>query len=153
MAITACEAKVSSSATCLSVKGLTSVRRMLIRPMAVPSRSSGVTRKVRIPGPIFTVREPLCFRLKVWNVDRPALEQSLVANRAPSQASPPWSTGWYRSEVRRQDHLIAFEKANSCIIGPAHPCRALRNRIQHRLNVRRRAGNDTQDFTRGGLLF
>ena len=33
---------------------------------------------------VCAVRKPLCFRLKVWNVDRPALEQSLVADRAQS---------------------------------------------------------------------
>src|SRR4029077_11128260 len=97
------------------------------------------------------IREPLCFRLKVWNVNRPVLEQSLVANRAPSQASPPRS-GWYRSEVRRQDHLIAFEKANSCVVGPAHPSRTLGDGVQHRLDVSRRASNDAQYFTGRSLL-
>jgi hypothetical protein len=54
--------------------------------------------------------------------------------------------------VRRQDHLIALDKANSCVVGPAHSCRALRNRIKHRLNVGRRAGDHTQDFARRRLL-
>ena len=74
-------------------------------------------------------------------MDRPALEQSLIANRAPSQTSPPRSTGWYRSEVRRQDHLIAIEQANRRVVGPAHLGRALGNRIEHRLKIRRRTGN------------
>ena len=32
------------------------------------------------------------------------------------------------------------------------PRGAFRDRIQHRLNIRRRAGNDAQDFTRRSLL-
>ena len=38
------------------------------------------------------------------------------------------------------------------VICVAQPRRILRNRIQHRLNIRRRAGDDTQDFTRRRLL-
>ena len=49
MAITAWSAKVLRSAICFSVKGRTSVRRMTITPIAIPSRSSGVARIVRIP--------------------------------------------------------------------------------------------------------
>ena len=40
MAITACEAKVFSSATCLSVKGFTSVRRRPMEPIATPFLAS-----------------------------------------------------------------------------------------------------------------
>ena len=51
MAITAWSAKVFRSATCLSVKGATSVRRIVMTPMATPSRTSGTARLVRTPVP------------------------------------------------------------------------------------------------------
>ena len=35
---------------------------------------------------------------------------------------------------------------------PAHLRGIFRDRIQHRLDIRRRAGDHAQDFTRGGLL-
>ena len=40
-----------------------------------------------------------------------------------------------------------------CVVCARTPRRILGNRIQHRLNVRRRAGDDAQDFTRRRLLF
>ena len=49
MAITAWSAKVLRRAICLSVKGRTSVRRIKITPIGSPSRSNGVTRRVRVP--------------------------------------------------------------------------------------------------------
>ena len=44
MAMTAWSAKVLRSAICLSVKGRTSVRRIMIAPMGSPSRSSGAAK-------------------------------------------------------------------------------------------------------------
>ena len=38
------------------------------------------------------------------------------------------------------------------IVCVAQPRRILRDRIQHRLNIRRRAGDDAQDFARRRLL-
>jgi len=57
-----------------------------------------------------------------------------------------------RAEVRRQDRLITLDQANRRVIGPAHPSRPPGNRIKHRLQFRRRAGDDAEDFTRGSLL-
>ena len=45
MAITAWSAKVSRSLICFRVNGRTSVRRMIIAPMATPSRSIGAAKK------------------------------------------------------------------------------------------------------------
>ena len=42
MAMTAWAAKVSSSLICFSVNGRTSMRRIRIAPMGIPSRSKGV---------------------------------------------------------------------------------------------------------------
>ena len=94
---------------------------MLITPIAVPFRSSGVARKVRIPLAVaapYTVRKLVYLGQYVCNVDRPALEQGFVAGRAPRHGSPFRMVRWNRSVVRRQDGLIALDKANSCIVGP-----------------------------------
>ena len=47
IAMTAWSAKVWSSAICLSVNGRTSARRMVIAPIAAPSRMSGAVKWVR----------------------------------------------------------------------------------------------------------
>ena len=49
MAMTAWLAKVLSNLICLSEKGRTSIRLMLIAPIAVPSLSIGSLRNVRSP--------------------------------------------------------------------------------------------------------
>src|SRR5262249_43370257 len=103
-------------------------------------------------GAPYTVRKLLYLSQYVYKVDRPALEQGFVAHRAPRHGSPFRVIRWNRSVVRRQDRLIAFEEANSCVVGSAPPCRVLRNRIEHRLNSRWRASDDSQDLARRGLL-
>src|SRR5215471_14867636 len=49
MAMTAWSAKVFRSAICFSVNGRTSVRRIWIAPIGIPSRKSGVAKAVRMP--------------------------------------------------------------------------------------------------------
>src|SRR3990172_5863672 len=98
------------------------------------------------------VRESLRFRLKICNVNSPALEQGLVTNRAPFQGSAPRSSHWYCSEMGCQDHLLTFKEPNRRVIGSAPPSRALGNRVQHRLDIRRPAGDDAQYLARGSLL-
>ena len=63
-------------------------------------------------------------------------------------------TRWFRRISKLCHSLKAVtndphDHSISCI---AQPGRVLRNHVQHWLDVRRRAGDDTQDFTRGGLL-
>ncbi|TKS58071.1 MAG: hypothetical protein EWM72_03244 [Nitrospira sp.] len=54
--------------------------------------------------------------------------------------------------MRRQDQLIPLDQANRRVIGPAHPSRAPCNRVEHRLNIRRRASDHAQNLTGRGLL-
>src|SRR6516162_768361 len=103
-------------------------------------------------GAPYTVRKLLYLSQYVYNVDRPALEQGFVSQRAPRRGSPFRVIRWNRSVVRRQDRLIAFEKANSCVVGSAHSCRVLRNRIEHRLQVSRRATDDAEHLSGGRLM-
>src|SRR5262245_21512585 len=47
---------------------------------------------------------------------------------------------------------MTFDKADECIVRTAYSRSALRDRIQHRLDVGRRTSDDTQYFTRRRLL-
>ncbi len=99
-------------------------------------KSSNTAPQVRAVG------EFLCLRLKVGNMDSSVLEQTLVADRARVERSARRATGLYRTEMRYLDHLIALKQANHRVIGPAHLGRPLGNRIEHRLNLGRRTGDD-----------
>jgi hypothetical protein len=52
-----------------------------------------------------------------------------------------------------QEQFIPIEQANRCVIGSAHPSRALSNRIKNRLNIGWRAGDDAKDLAGRRLLF
>ena len=58
-----------------------------------------------------------------------------------------------RSVRRRKPKLVAFHTPNLRIVCLTQPRRIFGDHVQHRLNIRRRAGDDTQNFTRRGLLF
>ena len=75
---------------------------------------------------------------------------SLPTERHPKVLRPVRRVESFRSAP--PGSLITLKQANRRVIGPAHPSRALCNRIQHRLNVRRRTSDDAQDLTRGSLL-
>ena len=57
-----------------------------------------------------------------------------------------------RPVVRHRSKSVAIDATNHRIVRIAQPSRILGNHIQHRLNVRRRAGDDTQNFARRSLL-
>ena len=48
---------------------------------------------------------------------------------------------------------VSVQTSDCGILSVTQLCCILRDYVQHWLNVRRRAGNDTQDFTRRSLLF
>ena len=90
-------------------------------------------------------------------------EQILNVNPARSKTARPTaeSRSMGRTGASRTD---GPECATSLSLSPstrritassalAHLSGILGYRIQHRLNIRRRAGDDAQNFTRGGLLF
>ena len=52
----------------------------------------------------------------------------------------------------RREHLVALDAIDLSIDRVAQPRGTLGNRVQHRLNVRRRTGDDAQDLARRGLL-
>src|SRR5262245_1315176 len=55
--------------------------------------------------------------------------------------------------MRGQTHDVSVKQAQHAIFGAADACGALSYGFLHRLDVRRRAGDHAQDFTRRGLLF
>ena len=52
-----------------------------------------------------------------------------------------------------QSKHVTIDATNQSVICITQPCGILRNSIQHRLNIGRRAGDHAQDFTRRRLLF
>src|SRR5262249_40634997 len=52
-----------------------------------------------------------------------------------------------------ESESVTLNEPNHGVIGTAYLSSAFGYRIQHRLNVRRRAGDNTQDFARRSLLF
>ena len=91
MAMTAWSAKVSSSAICFSVNGRTSVRRIIIAPMATPSRSNGVARMVRMPTLLrdCAVRKLVSISAsKIVDVDRLPVDNGSAAGRAAMIGDP-----------------------------------------------------------------
>ena len=147
-------ANVSNNATCLSENGLTSVRRILISPMAVPSRSKR-RRQEMFEYP------PACASCPGISLPPPEGPECGLSCAGAKLHCRPSATASFPAPVGRQvvsfrnappGYLIAIEQANRRVVGPAHPSRALGNRIKHRLDVRRRAGDDAQNFARRGLL-
>ena len=76
IAITAWSAKVLRSSICLSVNGRTSVRRIMIAPIATPSRSNGTASTVRIPRLLST-------RLASGNSSSSSARHVMDMNRLP----------------------------------------------------------------------
>ena len=54
--------------------------------------------------------------------------------------------------VRDLFNPLTINAGNYGVRRLAQSCSIFRNRIQHRLNIRRRAGDDAQDLTRRRLL-
>src|SRR5262245_22937333 len=57
------------------------------------------------------------------------------------------------SPVSYPPEHVPFDKSDGRVVGAAHARGIFRDHVQHRLNIRRRAGNDAQDFTSRSLLF
>ena len=54
--------------------------------------------------------------------------------------------------MSHQSKYVSFNETNRCILRLAYPRGILGYSVQYRLDIGRRAGNDTQDFTRRRLL-
>src|SRR5215475_2630989 len=82
----------------------------------------------------------------------------LLINNGPARwRAPNWYwcriiREWYRPIFRYPFICLSIPAINNCIGGVTQSCSILCNYIQNRLDVRRRTGNDAQDFTCSGLL-
>src|SRR5262249_1129737 len=54
--------------------------------------------------------------------------------------------------MSHQTKNVALHNSNRSVVGTAQSRGAIRDRFQHRLNIRRRASNDPQDFAGRRLL-
>ena len=151
IAMTAWSAKVLSRLICFSVKGRTSVRRITIAPIATPSRINGVPSTVRVPSVAldaatsetrFQLRPP--YRERESSVDRLLPGHRFTVDQA--FFAEIVAVGDMAHSVATRRMTITVDQVNGSASVRRKPCGALRNHIQHRLNIRRRAGDDTQGF-------
>src|SRR5215831_15618696 len=94
-------------------------------------------------------------RLKLWhnimNVNRSAVDDRSAGGCAASEG-PSASRHRHLSMHRYMLKDITIDAINQNVARIAQPCGSSRDRVEHWLNVGRRAGDDTQDFTRRSLL-
>src|SRR5688572_5444257 len=85
------------------------------------------------------------------NVDRLAVDDGAAGWRASTEGSSAFR---HRHRPVRSHVLkdVTIGAINQNISSIAQPCSSRRDRIEHRLNVRWRTGNYTENFTRGSLL-
>ncbi len=114
MAITAWSAKVLRRAICFSVKGRTSVRRIMIVPIGTPSRSNGVASMVRVPvlsdGCLDSGKLGFKLGSKSWMwivcrsmTARPTTEPRLIGQFRRRER-------WHWSVVRHRPKHVTFDK-------------------------------------------
>ena len=154
--MTAWSAKVLRSAICLSEKGRTSVRRMCNRPIATPLAKQrcneigpdrGFAESSRPPETRFGVSGEIDHECG-WFLGRSMLAQEDERRRDRSSPAGDLGIDPYRLQV--QD--IAVDTKTRASVASHSSRSILRDHIQHRLNIGRRAGNDTQNFARRSLL-
>src|SRR5438552_64389 len=128
IAITACAANVCTRSTSADVNGRTSGRRRKMQPIARPSRSSGVARIVRWPAS--RAMRALC----------------------GYSSSAAWRSSTWIVRASRTARALTVSRsiAHSCI-GSAEARGVRGDRVEHRLQVRRRAGDRLEHLSRRGL--
>ena len=158
MAMTAWSAKVLSSSICLSVNGRTSIRRITMTPTGASSRIRGVARMVRrpcpagAPGPPGTRRAQSARRCRrMWIVRRSMTARPDGVSTGHRAKVEPWRHR-HRAEVGHPAQHVALDPEDEHVGRAAQLSRALGHRVQHRLDVRRRAGDDAQDLGGRRLL-
>src|SRR5215510_13961808 len=58
----------------------------------------------------------------------------------------------YGTKMSARNHSTSFAKSQHHIINPTNPCSALDDSIKHRLHVCRRAADDAEHLSGGGLM-
>src|SRR5687767_11491190 len=90
----------------------------------------------------------------IVNVDRSSVDHGATIHRSTADKKTLF-TG--RPENRPimcgSVKHVSVNAEDHSIVCATHMGSVLRDYVQHRLDIRRRAGDDAQDFTRRGLLF
>src|SRR5215813_14727743 len=99
-----------------------------------------------------TVGKLVCYFQKITDMNSLPLDYSSPHNIGSAKS---WSIHTTRRNLPimgyKPNH-VTIKPADNSIVCLTQPCSTLRNYIQNWLHVSRRAGNDAQDLTRGGLL-
>ena len=158
MAMTAWSEKVLSKAICLSVKGRTSIRHQnAFVLIETPSRINGVARTVRTPHfnpcPVLASGNSASRRCDVVNMDRLSIKHRAITHpSAHERPLVPYTFRRDRPKLRNNADVTAVYTPDKHVFCAANTRGILSDGVQHRLDISRRAGNDAQYFTRGGLL-
>ena len=157
MAMTAWSAKVSSRATCRSVKSSGSFRRSAITPTAEDPRIRGTERTARTPrlraistlsGNSATSAE----RSATWTVTPSSNARPDAVPRTSGRENSPRVPRRHRPVVGGQHEPVAVGTVDGGVDRFAQPGRARRDRLEHRLKIGRRSADHPQDLAGRGLL-
>src|SRR5215831_12458369 len=99
-----------------------------------------------------TVGKLVCYFQKITDMNRLPLGYSSAHNIASADT---WSIPTRRDLPIMGDkpNHVTIKAADNSVVCLTQPCRGLCDHIQHRLNIRGRTSDDSQDFTRGSLSF
>src|SRR5215831_11527235 len=93
------------------------------------------------------------FCREITDMNRLPLDYSSAHNIASARHNWIFHSAWRNSPIMGyKPNQVTIKAADNSIVCLTQPCSTLRNYIQNWLHVSRRAGNDAQDLTRGGLL-
>src|SRR5262245_47357566 len=103
---------------------------------------------------VFNAYGEFGFRLRpeVVDVNRLFIDDCSTADRAADKRLFKTEPRLNRPIVSYESKCISIDESNHRIVGTAYTRSILCDYIQNRLNIRRRAGDYTQDFTRCSLL-
>src|SRR6516162_10022154 len=157
IAIPAWSAKVVAISICFSVKGRTVSRISTMAPIGLPSRISGTARTVRNPSLLHILYRVVWISQNVRNLDGFALKNRAAEDATPSRLKRDSAENHLpmlgRAAVSSYDlifrALLAMHDRNICI---AQSRSRLRQRIEHGLQIERRAADDLEDVGGRGLL-
>src|SRR5215475_10494827 len=126
--------------------------------MAIPSRSNGVESTVRTPTAIPRVLAPgnsvsAARRSCTWIVCRSAIARLAGVSRSMTKLSPTASAMGNRAKVRNKTQKITIDAKDGSILRVTQLRGSLGNRIEHGLEVRRRASDHPEDVAGGSLAF
>src|SRR5262249_47453781 len=92
------------------------------------------------------------FRRKVMDMNRLPVDYSSAWNAASAHKGIWASPRWNSPIMGYEPNHVTINAADKSVVCLTQPRGILCNHLKHRLNIGRRACNNTQNFTRRGLL-